>query len=269
MYVSLLPFYSVTVGNQLSSANLDNYTQLLASPEATRSMLNSLELGISTAVFALIAACILSLVALKTRWRGRRYAGIIGTLPIGVPGMVFGVALLITFVSIPGISAAYGTFLPMIVAEVVAFLPLRVRIVSSSIQLEDQLLEASTICGGGKIRTATRVLFPILRPAMLNAAAVIFILSFRELGSVVLLVAPNTSLVPTPDLYILGERHYLAFSVQWPRSIFSCFAFGCCCHRCVCCTVGARRHRPAKVLSCAIVRVSQHCRAAPMSSQAT
>jgi iron(III) transport system permease protein len=71
------------------------------------------------------------------------------------------------------------------------------RLLSSSlIQVDDELIEASLISGAGMTRSVRTILAPILKPALLYAIAVIFVLSYRELGAVIFLVANNTSIVP-------------------------------------------------------------------------
>jgi iron(III) transport system permease protein len=85
----------------------------------------------------------------------------------------------------------------MYIAEIVIFIPITMRLISSSvIQVSDELLEASRMSGAGVVRGVRLVLAPIVRPALLYAAAVIFVLAYRELGAVVFLVANNTSIVP-------------------------------------------------------------------------
>jgi ABC-type Fe3+ transport system permease subunit len=110
----------------------------------------------------------------------------------------------------------------MILAEVVIFLPFAVRVMSSAlIQVDNSLLEAGVMSGAGRSKVTRDILLPILSPAVINALALVFVLSFRELGAVVLLVAANTVLVPTvtfdywiaADLGAVAALNLLAFFV--------------------------------------------------------
>jgi iron(III) transport system permease protein len=195
--VSLLPYYTVTAGNPFHDFTLDNYRVIVGGPQLVNAIVTSGTLATTVVVTAVATGGFLSFVALKGGHRLGRVADVTGMAPIALPAMVYSVALLITTLSIPGLGPlAYGTAIPMIIAETVVFLPFSIRFLSSAlIQVQDELIEASTISGASPIRTAALVVAPILRPAIAYTAAIIFVLSYRELGAVVLLVTPNTNVI--------------------------------------------------------------------------
>jgi iron(III) transport system permease protein len=197
--VALLPYYSVTSGNPLKPGlSLVNFNKLAATTATVSALWTSIWVSAVTMVTTIGVSLGLAYLAFKTRLPGRRFAELLGTLPISIPSMVFGLALLITFVSVPGARLIYATYVPMLIAMVVIFLPFSIRVISAAmIQVDDSLLEAGTMSGARRGVVVRDILIPILGPALLNAAALVFILSFRELGAVVLLIAPNTELVPT------------------------------------------------------------------------
>lgn len=195
--ISIMPYYTVTEGNPFHSFTLDHYRGLIADG-ALASVVNSLSLSAVVAVLTVACAFILSMVSVKTKWRGRRIADLVGTLPIACPPLVFSVALLITLVSVPGLSLLYNSWVPMIVASAVVFLPFAVRTLSSSLIAQpDSLTEASLASGAGHLRTMRSITIPILGPAIGGAALLVFMYSLRELAAVALLVRPGLSLVPT------------------------------------------------------------------------
>lgn len=195
--VSLLPYYTIAPGTTLPPATLDNYSAILDG-RTFGALINSVVLSSITTVTAVGGAVALALVALKSRFRGRRAVEAIGTVPIGVPAIVFSVALLVAFISIPVLRPLYGTHIPLVLGAMVVFLPIALRVTSSAlIQIQDDLLDASRMSGAGRLQTWRRVLLPLWRPALLYAGAAVFVLSFRELAAVILLVTANTSLIPT------------------------------------------------------------------------
>jgi iron(III) transport system permease protein len=114
-----------------------------------------------------------------------------------MPPLVFSVALLMTILSIPGVLSLYNTVSLLVIAEVVVFLPYALRIVGSSIvSVSDELFEASATSGAGMFRTLRSIVAPIVGPSLINAGAIAFILSLRELGAVILIVPLNFSLMP-------------------------------------------------------------------------
>jgi ABC-type Fe3+ transport system permease subunit len=132
----------------------------------------------------------------------------IGTLPIAIPPLVFSVALLITVLMTPVLRGQYGGFLPLVVVDMVVFLPFAVRVISASmLQISPELREAAGISGAGLLRRLLTVTVPLIRVAVFNASLIVFVSSFRELAGVALLTGPDTPLVPTAalNLYFVGQ----------------------------------------------------------------
>jgi len=205
---SLVPFYSAVNGNPFKRLTFSNYKQVFTTRDVFDGIVTSTILGVIVSIGVVLAAGLLAFVTLKSRSRFRRVCEVIAMAPIAVPALVYSVGLLLTVLSVPGLaSIAYGTKGLMVVAEVIVFLPITMRVLSSAlIQVQDELLEASTLSGAGLGRTARSVLVPILKPAILYAASVVFVFSYRELGAIIFLVPNNTQVVPNVSFtfYISG-----------------------------------------------------------------
>jgi iron(III) transport system permease protein len=196
--VSFLPFYTATSGNPLQHWTLSNYTLIFHTSQVGAALRTSLLLSIVVAILATLVAVALAWVSLKTKLRGRRVFEFIGTLPVGVPPLVYATFLLMSVLFIPGVVHAYNSIYPLIVADVVVLLPFSIRIISGAVlQLHDDLIEAPRVLGSGIARSVRTIILPLLRVSLLSSAVLIFALSFRELGAVVFLTGPNTVLLPT------------------------------------------------------------------------
>ncbi len=195
---SFVPFYTTVYGNPFTTFTLANYQRVFATPNLVEAIVTSGWLSLFTVVGVVILGGLLSFVSLKSRSRWRRAAEFIGMAPIAIPGLVYSIALLVTVLSIPSVTSfMYGSRWLLVVALIIAFLPMTMRLMSSSlIQLDDQLLEASRVSGASLARTLRSIVTPILWPAILYASGVVFVLAYRELGAVVLLVSSNTTIVP-------------------------------------------------------------------------
>jgi iron(III) transport system permease protein len=195
VFLSLVPYFTTTESG-IPPMSLNHYREAFDYPGTTDAILNSLLVAGQAAILAVTSAFILAFISLKTRIRGRRYAELIGTTPLAFPPLVFSVAVLLTFLSIPGLQSFYDTSVLMLIALLVVFLPYSVRVMSSAlISINDELLEASAASGAGMWGTIRRVLAPLLGPAFLNAAAIVFVLAFRELGAIALVVPPGKNLL--------------------------------------------------------------------------
>jgi iron(III) transport system permease protein len=175
-----------------------------------------------------VVATALAFVALKTKWRGRRIVEVVATLPIGVPPVVFSAALLITLFSVPGFVSLYGTIVPLVVADVVVTLPFAIRVISGAlISIQNSLLEASAASGASGARTMRKIVLPLLLPAATNAAMLVYIRSFLQLGAVVFLITPSFNLLPTQIFSTWGVGQYgivsalNVLSVLLPMAVFA------------------------------------------------
>ncbi|MDE3100602.1 MAG: iron ABC transporter permease [Chloroflexota bacterium] len=196
VYLSLVPYFTVT-SSTLPPMSADNYRDALAYPGTIASIRDSLVVSAEVALVTIGLAIVVALVGLKTRVRFRRLADLVGTLPIAFPPLVFSVALLITFLSVPGMSGLYNTVALLLLSMVVVFLPYALRVVSSAvIGIDDQLIEASASSGAGTLRTLRSIVLPLLATAITSAVVVVFVMSFRELGAVALVVPPDMPLLP-------------------------------------------------------------------------
>src|SRR5262249_39015597 len=111
--------------------------------------------------------------------------------------------------SIPGLRQFYNTPVLLIIGLVIVFLPFALRIVSGSvISINNEVLEASRASGAGTLRTLRSILTPLLLPALASAAGVVFVLSFRELGAVALVVPPGQGLIMTQTFTLWFSGRY-------------------------------------------------------------
>ncbi len=196
LYLSLVPYFTVT-SKTLPPMGLDNYRDAFTFPGTAGSIRDSLEVAAEVALLTVVLAVVVALVGLKTRVRFRRLADLVGTLPIAFPPLVFSVALLLTFLSVPGMTSFYNTVAPLLLTLIVVFLPYALRVMSSAvIGIDDQLIEASASAGASTLRTLRSIVLPLLATAIASAAVIVFVMSFRELGAVALVVPPDMPLLP-------------------------------------------------------------------------
>lgn len=197
LLVSLIPFYTATQGNPIKNFTLMWYREAYHDPQIVQAATTSILLGLIASVLTTAAATLVALASLKSKFRFRRVFEIVATLPIALPSFVFGTFLLIAVLFLPGLVTIYNTRWPVIIAYVVVSLPLAVRVMTGAvIQLNNEFNEASSVAGANRTQTARKVTLPLLRTSLVDSGAVVFSHCFRELGAVVLLVGPNTVLLP-------------------------------------------------------------------------
>jgi iron(III) transport system permease protein len=171
--------------------SLVHFDRLFANPLAVRSIWNTMEVGIVTAIVGGLFAFAIGYTINRTNLPGRRSIDVISTLPVAIPGLVIGVAYLWAWIGLPG--GLYGTIWILALAFVARFMPDTVKALSTSLmQIHRELEEAAWICGKGLLGTIRTIVLPLARPGVIAAMTLLFVLAIRELGSSLFLYTSNT-----------------------------------------------------------------------------
>lgn len=137
-----------------------------------------------TAGLGLLAAWLLS----RQRFRGRTALEFALMLSFCVPGTVIGVAYILTF-NIPPVEIT-GTAVILIVCFVFRNLPVGVRSgMAAMSQLDKSLDEASATLRASAFRTLTKVILPLLKPAIVTALIYSFVRAMTTVSAVIFLVS--------------------------------------------------------------------------------
>ncbi|SHH85169.1 ABC transporter permease [Pollutimonas bauzanensis] len=172
-----------TWSGQYALANLIGY---LATDDVWFTLQNSLLISVAAASIATAAGILVAWIIVRSRLRGRGILEYVVLLPISVPGIAFGVGLMLVWVNLP--VAVYGTMLIIILAFVGRFTAYAVRSVSASlIQVHPELEESARVCGYGPLRTFRRITLPLILPSIVAAWLLLFSFFMTELSMVVIL----------------------------------------------------------------------------------
>lgn len=115
------------------------------------------------------------------------------TAPVLLPTIVLGLALLLVFAQI-GLLASYTG---LVIGHAVVAIPYVVRLMVTAIgNVPLTLEEAAATLGASPMRVFWRVTLPLMRPALLAAAALAFLASFDEATLTLFLVGPRLTTLP-------------------------------------------------------------------------
>jgi iron(III) transport system permease protein len=194
VYSSTQPFYSAPSVASLERMSLDNYVATFTRPQSLTAFRNSLVLGVGTATFVMFFMAIASWLVVRTRLWGRWLVDNLAFLPLVVPGLVMGVALLFVYLRFP--LAIYGTLWILLIAYVTRYMPYGMRYASSSMyQISGELEESAQTSGASWWQTFRRVNLPLLMPGLVAGWIYIVLVSFRELASSILLYSPGNEVL--------------------------------------------------------------------------
>jgi iron(III) transport system permease protein len=171
--------------------SLIHFHDIFDNPLTMRSIWNTMEVGIITALFGGALAFAIGYTVHRGNAPGRRGIDLIATLPVAIPGLVIGVAYLWAWIGLPG--GLYGTIWILALAFIARYMPDTMKTLSTSfLQIHRELEEAAWICGKGLIGTIRTIVLPLARPGTIAAMTLLFILAIRELGSSLFLYTSNT-----------------------------------------------------------------------------
>lgn len=209
LWMSFLPFFAAPSPQQISRFTLDNYQRMLTFPNVLAATRNSLILAVSAAVLSTLLAAIVAWISLRSRIWGRQVLDILAFLPVAVPGIVMGAALVAMYASFP--IPIYQTIWVLMVAYVTRFFPYGMRAASGSLlQLRKELEEAGEVSGADWLTRFRLIVLPLLRPGLLAGATYILIVSIRELSSSALLTGPNSPVLAVLILEFQEAGNYTA-----------------------------------------------------------
>jgi iron(III) transport system permease protein len=191
----LLPFFGRVSMEMLSRISFDNYAEVFANKTFRTALTNSVILAILTPTVVMGLTAVIAWIVYRSRIRGASALDFLAFLPIAVPGLVFGIALITFYVSFP--LPIYGTLILLLIAFTTKFLPYGMRTAGGSIaQIHQELEEAGAASGASWWQTFRRITLPLLRPGLAAGWVYICIVSFRELSTSILLTSPDTPVLP-------------------------------------------------------------------------
>lgn len=122
-------------------------------------------------------------------------------LSFAIPGTVIGVSYILAF-NVPPIEIT-GTGVILIVSFIFRNMPVGVRAgIASMSQLDKSLDEASLTLGASTWRTFTRVVLPLMKPAILAAMVFSFVRAMTAISAVIFLVSAEYNMATS---YIIGR----------------------------------------------------------------
>ncbi|MDX6476743.1 MAG: iron(III) transport system permease protein [Gaiellaceae bacterium] len=190
-YASTQLFYSPPTRETLTHTTWDNYKTVFHDPLVQHGFKNSLILALGAATAVMLIAAVASWIVVRTKLRGRWLIDNLAFLPLTIPGLVLGVAILSIYLRTPWLPV-YGTLWILFIAYLTRYIPYGMRYASTSMfQIGSELEESAQMSGAGWFQTFRRIVLPLLMPGFVAGWIYIVVVSVRELGSSVLLYSPG------------------------------------------------------------------------------
>lgn len=217
LYVPIIALIVYSLNSSEVSYRFDGfsfrwYAELFRDELLLDALRTSAIVGLVAALLATIIGFLSAFALVRFRVRGRAFFLGAIVVPLIVPEIVLGVSLLTVF-STAGVPTGFVT---LILGHMVITLPLATLVLMGAMTaLDPSLTEAATDLGASPWVTFRRVLFPLLRPAMLAAFLLSFTTSFSNVVISTFTAGVGTTTLPlriystlrtglTPELNALG-----------------------------------------------------------------
>ena len=205
LWASFLPISEPPSVADFGRLSLDNYVAVLTRPTTLVGLWNGAIVACvsSTAVAAL--TFVLAWLVVRRREPVRWLLDLLASLPLVLPGIVLGTAVLIESLQAP-IVPIYGTIWIIVFAFVIRFMPYGIRFCYAGIvAIHLHLEESARTCGAGTLTVLRRIVFPLSLPAIASIWVYVFLNSIRDLSLPVMLVGPQNRVIAVVVLDLWNE----------------------------------------------------------------
>jgi iron(III) transport system permease protein len=201
LWTSFLPYYSLPSYEALQHVSLQNYAGLLESSMFRKSILNTTIVVVVGATLTMAISMVVAYSTVRPTRIWSRAVDVLAFMPIAIPHIVLGLAVLLLYVRTP----LYGTIGAIILAQVSVNMVFGTRTISSAlIQVHRDLERAAEISGVGRRVIMTHILTPIIRSQILNGWLLVFAHAMRDLGVPLVFLTSQTVLLSSALWLIWG-----------------------------------------------------------------
>lgn len=216
--IVLIPLSAVFIKSL--SVGWDGLWEILSSERILKSLQLSFTTALIAALINVIFGFLLAWCLVRYSFPGKRIVDALVDLPFALPTAVAGIALTSLYASTGwigqlleplGIKIAY-TSLGITLALIFIGIPFVVRTVQPVLSdLETELEEAASALGANRFQIVTKIILPILFPALLTGFALAFARGVGEYGSVIFIagnIPYETEIAPLMIITRLEEYDY-------------------------------------------------------------
>jgi len=194
--MSLMPFQVRLSGLHAELFTLKNHIEFFGSAFALRAAWHSVLIAVVAASAVAVLSLLVSWVVVRSKAPGRGLIDSLAFLPLAIPGVMIGVALIYVYLMLPW-TRVYGTIWIIAIAYVTLYLSFGSRTTNSVLlQLHADLEDAARTCGAGWTRTMRWVVGPLMLPALVGVWVWVVAHCMRELSSALMLQGNDNKTLP-------------------------------------------------------------------------
>ena len=182
-----------------------HYANFFSTNNMLGALWNTVLLAALSAAICVVFGLLISLSALRRPGWPTRLLAFLAVLPVAVPGLVYGLGLVWTFISTP----LYGSIWVLLFAYVAKFLPYGVMVSRTGLmQLHPELEESARVAGAGPWRVLRAITAPLLKPTLAAVAFFVMLSAIKELSASVLLASQDSQVLSVLTWHYMDSGDY-------------------------------------------------------------
>jgi iron(III) transport system permease protein len=184
---------------------------------ATNGIYNSFILAFLGATIAMILSIVVSHMIHRTKGFGARILDFLCVVPIGFPGIVLAMGVLVTYIRTP----IYATLWIILLGYITRFFPYGQRNISSvMLAVSEELDQSSRMSGASWFTTLRRITIPLLKPGIFAGWLLLFIIFLRELSISIILYTSGTETLSVGVYYLANyENEALTAALSMTQTV--------------------------------------------------
>ena len=191
LWVSLQPWFAMPSVAAIGRISFIHYVELFDMGQFHLAFFNTILIAPIVATATMLLSTLIAWNALRGQYRGKALPDTLSFINLAVPTVVFGLAVLFVYLSIPPLRVVYGTIWILVIAFTTRYLTYCVRLMGGAvIQIHSELEEASEVSSASRWQTFLRITLPLLMPSFINGWLWTAVHSLREATLAVMLLTP-------------------------------------------------------------------------------
>ena len=182
-----------------------HYVAFFTTQNMMAALWNTIFLAVLTGIICVLLGFVISLMDLRRPSLVTKSIAFLSILPVAVPGLVYGLGLLWTYIQTP----LYGTIWILLLAHVAKMLPYGVIVSRSGLlQLHPELEESARMCGATPTRAIASITAPLIKPTLIAILFFVMLNSIKELSASILLYSSNSHILSVLTWHYMDNGDY-------------------------------------------------------------
>ena len=171
-----------------------SYRGFLGNATFWRAVFNTFVVALSSALIVSALGGLIAWIVARSNLPGRRALDVLSFMSLGIPAVIAALAVMVLYLSLP--IGIYGTIWILIIAYSYR-LATATRLARARItQISREMEEAAEMSGARWLATQTRILLPLIAPALASAFLIVFIIGLREFTIPFVLASQDNLVLP-------------------------------------------------------------------------